>query len=69
MNTDELVRLEQRLDDHIADEIRYRKLLDDKLDPILEAINAGKLSYTFILKLIGLIASILGLFILIKQLK
>lgn len=67
--SDELARLEQRLDDHIKDEILYRRLLDEKLDPILDAINAGKLGYRFFLGFIGTVASLLGLLVLWREIK
>lgn len=65
----EVVDLQKKLDQHIQDEVFYRKTLDDKLDPILDAINAGKLSYRFILGFLGFVASILGVLHLYRIMK
>lgn len=64
----EIRQISERLESHISDEEQYREVIIQKLDPILDAINAGKISYVFVLKAIGFIASIGGLILLFRQL-
>jgi hypothetical protein len=56
-------RLNERMD---AQDLKIQGI-EDALKPMLDGISAGKLSYWFLFKAIGLISAIVGMIIMIKQ--
>lgn len=59
----------QALQDDINEIKAMLKEQNEALQPLLDAVNAGKLSYRFALGLIAFLASLGGLILLLRQLK
>jgi hypothetical protein len=71
-----LKELEMRLEQHTMESHMYHKTLTDAVDnlseqlkPIVEGLQAGKLSYIFLLKSAAFIAAMGGLILLFREIR